>query len=317
MLAPPVNCMGGGAIFYQIFRSVFETVIRKTIRRVSRLRLRSCLALTGKSHRGRLIGTLAMIGRKRSAPISINTAFSTGATGVIFREYWKSWITSLISGSTRFTSTRFSTRVPCTSMTASYHTSIVFRTDPQGDLATIAKEMRTRNVKWTAARQLFLDLLSKRTRAASCCIEESGTTPGATSSPSRNAAEPQKAATKMYVVNLRRCEDQADEFSYNGWWGHASLRFFQNREIARTCTRAQSVFSSDERWMAPDGKLKMESMVANRCGDERPAHSGPIGTVVSNESECLYDGRDLEERSGVGDERRFPCVDELHAFTIR
>ena len=141
-----------------------------------------------------------------------------------------------------------------------HHIDPFFGPDPQGDLATIAKETADpKTWKWTAADKLFLDLLKQaHARNIRVVIDGVWNHTGRDFFAFKELRQnQQKSAYKDWylVSSFDDPKTKRNEFSYKGWWGHASLPVFsesRDRKDMHPDPKAY-VFEATKRWMAPDG----------------------------------------------------------------
>ncbi len=142
-----------------------------------------------------------------------------------------------------------------------HHIDPFFGPDPKGDLAQMAKETADpKTWKWTAADKLFLDLLKQcHTRGIRVIIDgvwnHTGREFFAFQELRKNQAKsPYK---DWYIVSgFDDTKTKRNEFTYKGWWGHASLPVFAATTDEKDMHPAPKayIFEATKRWMAPDGK---------------------------------------------------------------
>ncbi len=141
-----------------------------------------------------------------------------------------------------------------------HHIDPFFGPDPQGDLALIAKETSDpRTWKWTAADKLFLDLLKQaHARGLRVVIDGVFNHTGRDFFAFKDLRLNQQRSPykDWYVVSsFDDPKTKRNEFSYKGWWGHATLPVFAATKDNKDMYSAPKayIFEATERWMAPDG----------------------------------------------------------------
>ncbi len=141
-----------------------------------------------------------------------------------------------------------------------HHIDPYFGPDPKGDLATIATETsEPRTWKWTAADKLFLDLI-KQAHAKGMRVVIDGvfnhTGRDFFAFKDLRANQARSPYKDWYVVNsFDDPKTKRNEFSYKGWWGHATLPVFAATKDNKDMYAAPKayIFDATKRWMAPDG----------------------------------------------------------------
>jgi glycosidase len=160
-----------------------------------------------------------------------------------------------------------------------HHIDPYFGPDPKGDLATIATETSDpRTWKWTTADKLFLDLI-RQAHAKGMRVVIDGvfnhTGRDFFAFKDLNVNQARSAYKDWYVVNsFDDPKTKRNEFSYKGWWGHASLPVFAATKDNKDMYAAPKayIFDATRRWMQPNGKTE-DGIDGWRLdvADERPA----------------------------------------------
>ncbi len=141
-----------------------------------------------------------------------------------------------------------------------HHIDPYFGPDPEGDLEMIAVETADPSTwQWTAADQLFLDLVSDaRRRGIRIVIDGVWNHTGRdffafTDVRVNGAASPYK---DWYIIlSFDDPSTPEDEFDHQGWWGHKPLPEFADTQDGNDLHPGpkQYVFDSTRRWMDPNG----------------------------------------------------------------
>lgn len=160
-----------------------------------------------------------------------------------------------------------------------HHIDPNFGPDPNGDLDLIAKETSDpKTWQWTAADKLFLDLVKQcHARGMKVIIDGVFNHTGRDFFAFRDLRQNQaKSRYKdWYVVDsFDNPETKRNEFSYKGWWGHATLPVFSATSDGKDMHPGPKayIFEATKRWMQPDGHAA-DGIDGWRLdvADERPA----------------------------------------------
>lgn len=142
-----------------------------------------------------------------------------------------------------------------------HHIDPYFGPDPTGDMALIARETSDpKTWKWTAADKLFLDLLKQaHARGLRVIIDGVFNHTGRDFFAFKDlrANQGKSPYKDWYVVSsFDDPKTKRNEFSYKGWWGHATLPVFAESADHKDMASAPKayIFEATKRWMAPDGK---------------------------------------------------------------
>ena len=142
-----------------------------------------------------------------------------------------------------------------------HHIDPFFGPDPKGDLAMMAKETSDpKTWQWTAADKMFLDLLKQcHARGIRVIIDGVWNHSGREFFAFQDLRKRQeKSPYKDWyqVGNFDDAKTKRNEFTYKGWWGHASLPVFSESKDKKDMHPEPKayIFEATKRWMAPDGK---------------------------------------------------------------
>ncbi len=160
-----------------------------------------------------------------------------------------------------------------------HHIDPYFGPDPKGDFALMAKETSDpKTWQWTAADKLFLELVKKcHARGMRVILDGVFNHTGRDFFAFQNLRTQQQNSPykDWYVVSsFDDPKTKRNEFSYKGWWGHASLPVFaatkDNQDVA--AGPKAYIFEATRRWMRPNGKME-DGIDGWRLdvADERPA----------------------------------------------
>ncbi len=144
-----------------------------------------------------------------------------------------------------------------------HHIDPYFGPDPEGDLKLIARESADpESWNWTAADKLFLELVKKcHERKMHVIIDGVFNHTGRDFFAFRNIREKQAESPyrSWYVIDsFDNPETKRNEFSYKGWWGHATLPVFAATSDGQDMHPGpkQYIFEATRRWMQPHGTAK-------------------------------------------------------------
>ena len=160
-----------------------------------------------------------------------------------------------------------------------HHIDPYFGPDPKGDIALIEKESSdSKTWQWTAADKQFLALLKEcHKRGLKVIIDgvfnHTGREFFAFKDLRKNQAK--SAYKDWYVVDgFDEPKTKRNEFSYKGWWGHATLPVFAASPDGKDMHPGPKAYimESTKRWMQPNGKAA-DGIDGWRLdvADERPA----------------------------------------------
>jgi cyclomaltodextrinase len=142
-----------------------------------------------------------------------------------------------------------------------HHIDPFFGPDPEGDLAIIGRETNdSRTWQWTAADKLFLDLLKQcHERGMHVIIDGVFNHTGRDFFAFKDIRQNQKNSRYKNWYAIESFDDprtKRNEFSYKGWWGHASLPVFAPTVDGKDMNGGPKayIFEATKRWMQPHGK---------------------------------------------------------------
>ncbi|HEY1583462.1 MAG TPA: glycoside hydrolase family 13 protein [Chthoniobacterales bacterium] len=161
-----------------------------------------------------------------------------------------------------------------------HHIDPNFGPDPKGDFAQMEKEIADPATwKWTAADKLFLKLIKEaHSRGIKVIIDgvfnHTGRDFFAFQDLRKNQAK--SRYKDWYVVSsFDDPKTKRNEFSYKGWWGHATLPVFAASADGKDMFAGPKnyIMQATKRWMLPDGKDPSLGIDGWRLdvADERPA----------------------------------------------
>ncbi len=143
-----------------------------------------------------------------------------------------------------------------------HHIDPYFGPDPKGDLALIDKETAdSRTWQWTAADKLFLELLRQcHERGMHVIIDGVFNHTGREFFAFKDVRQNQKNSRYKDWYAIESFDDprtKRNEFSYKGWWGHASLPTFAPSRDGKDMHGGPKayIFEATKRWMQPRGKV--------------------------------------------------------------
>lgn len=141
-----------------------------------------------------------------------------------------------------------------------HHIDPYFGPDPKGDLQLIAKESSDpKSWQWTAADKLFLSLLKQcHARGIRVIIDGVFNHTGRDFFAFKDLREKGAASRykSWYVVDsFDNAATKRNEFSYKGWWGHATLPVFAASADGKDMHPGPKayIFEATKRWMRPSG----------------------------------------------------------------
>ena len=144
-----------------------------------------------------------------------------------------------------------------------HHIDPFFGPDPQGDLALIDKETNdSKTWQWTAADKLFLELLKRcHERGIRVIIDGVFNHTGRDFFAFQDIRKNQERSGYREWYAVQSFDDpqtKRNEFSYKGWWGHASLPAFAPSADGKDMYPGPKsyIFEATKRWMQPHGKQK-------------------------------------------------------------
>ena len=161
-----------------------------------------------------------------------------------------------------------------------HHIDPNFGSDPKGDLALIAKETANPSTwQWTAADRLFLKLIKEcHARGIRVIIDGVFNHTGRDFFAFQDLRQNQAGSRykDWYVVDsFDDPRTRRNEFSYKGWWGHATLPVFAASADGKDMFAGpkEYIMQATKRWMLPDGKDRSLGIDGWRLdvADERPA----------------------------------------------
>lgn len=141
-----------------------------------------------------------------------------------------------------------------------HHIDPHFGPDPQGDLALIKSESTNpASWKWTAADQLFLELLNEaKARDIRVIIDGVWNHSGRDFFAFQDIRE--KHAKSRYarwydIIHFDDPKTARNEFDYHGWYGYKSLPEFSNDPSGNNLAPGPKryIFNASKRWMDPNG----------------------------------------------------------------
>ncbi|MEY2536460.1 MAG: cyclomaltodextrinase / maltogenic alpha-amylase / neopullulanase [Verrucomicrobiota bacterium] len=142
-----------------------------------------------------------------------------------------------------------------------HHIDPYFGPDPMGDLAMIDRETSNpKSWQWTAADKLFLDLLKQcHKRHMHVIIDGVFNHTGRDFFAFKDIRQNQQSSRYKDWYVITSFDDPAtkrNEFSYKGWYGHATLPIFAASADGRDMYPAAKdyIFEATKRWMQPRGK---------------------------------------------------------------
>lgn len=161
-----------------------------------------------------------------------------------------------------------------------HHIDPNFGPDPRADLALIEKETANPTTwQWTAADKLFLKVIKEaHARGIRVIIDgvfnHTGRDFVAFKDLRKNQAD--SRYKDWYVVSsFDDPKTKRNEFSYKGWWGHATLPVFAPTADGKDMFAGpkEYIMQATKRWMLPDGKDPSLGIDGWRLdvADERPA----------------------------------------------
>ena len=141
-----------------------------------------------------------------------------------------------------------------------HHIDPFFGPDPKGDLALIEKESSdSKTWQWTAADKLFLELLKQcHARGMHVIIDGVFNHTGRDFFAFKDIRKNQKNSHYKDWYAIQSFDDprtKRNEFSYKGWWGHASLPVFAPSSDGKDMSPGPKayIFEATKRWMQPRG----------------------------------------------------------------
>lgn len=141
-----------------------------------------------------------------------------------------------------------------------HHIDPHFGPDPDGDLAIMATENEDPTTwQWTAADQLFLDLLAEaKERNIRIILDGVWNHTGRGFFAFQDVLENQAASAYAEWYDVTSFDDpdtEENEFAYASWWGYESLpEFANNAEGTDLIAPVKDyVFAATQRWMDPNG----------------------------------------------------------------
>lgn len=141
-----------------------------------------------------------------------------------------------------------------------HHIDPYFGPDPEGDLALIAQETSDPSTwKWTAADQLFLQLLAEaHQRNIRVVIDGVWNHTGRTFFAFDDLRKRQQDSPYKDWYIVTQFDDAAtaeDEFDYEGWWGYKALPVFADTPDGTDLHPGPKAYIMDAtaRWMDPNG----------------------------------------------------------------
>ena len=161
-----------------------------------------------------------------------------------------------------------------------HHIDPNFGPDPAADLALIEKETADPSTwKWTAADELFLKVIkAAHARGIRVIIDGVFNHTGRDFFAFKDLRKKQASSRykDWYVVDsFDDPETKRNEFSYKGWWGHATLPVLAATADGKDMFAGpkEYIMQATKRWMLPDGKDPSSGIDGWRLdvADERPA----------------------------------------------
>jgi cyclomaltodextrinase / maltogenic alpha-amylase / neopullulanase len=142
-----------------------------------------------------------------------------------------------------------------------HHIDPFFGPDPKGDLALIDSETSDpKSWKWTAADKLFLDVVKQcHQRGIHVIIDGVFNHTGRDFFAFKDIRQNQQRSRYKDWYAITSFDDPAtkrNEFSYKGWWGHATLPIFAASSDGKDMYAGPKayIFEATKRWMQPRGK---------------------------------------------------------------
>ncbi|MBV9008357.1 MAG: DUF3459 domain-containing protein [Verrucomicrobia bacterium] len=142
-----------------------------------------------------------------------------------------------------------------------HHIDPYFGPDPAGDFKLMATESADpKSWQWTAADNLFLKLLKEcHRRAIHVIIDGVFNHTGRDFFAFKDIRVNQQRSRyrDWYVIDsFDNPETKRNEFSYKGWWGHATLPVFAASPDGKDMAAGPKayIFNATRRWMQPHGK---------------------------------------------------------------
>ncbi len=161
-----------------------------------------------------------------------------------------------------------------------HHIDPNFGPDPRGDLALMEKETANPATwQWTAADKLFLKVIKEaHARGLRVIIDGVFNHTGRDFFAFKDLRKKQADSRykDWYVVDsFDDPKTRRNEFSYKGWWGHATLPVFAPTADGKDMFAGpkEYIMQATKRWMLPDGKDPSLGIDGWRLdvADERPA----------------------------------------------
>ena len=161
-----------------------------------------------------------------------------------------------------------------------HHIDPNFGPDPKGDLALMEKDTSDPSTwQWTAADKLFLKLIKEtHARGMRVIIDGVFNHTGRDFFAFKDLRKNQEKSRykDWYVVSsFDDPETKRNEFSYKGWWGHATLPVFAASPDGKDMFAGpkEYIMQATKRWMLPNGKDRSLGIDGWRLdvADERPA----------------------------------------------
>ncbi len=144
-----------------------------------------------------------------------------------------------------------------------HHIDPYFGPDPKGDLAIIEKETSDpKSWKWTAADRLFLELLKKcHARGIHVIIDGVFNHTGRDFFAFKDIRKNQQQSPYKDWYVIESFDDprtKRNEFSYKGWYGHATLPIFASSPDGKDMFAGPKayIFEATKRWMQPHGRRR-------------------------------------------------------------